>query len=300
LEYELLPRPPFRLDLTAWAQRRRPTNELDGWDGRRFGRVLVVDGQAHEVTVAQEGAAAAPRLRVSAGGVPEAAVGEVTRLLERLLGLSIDLGGFYAMAAADERLAPLVARYAGVKPPRFASVFESLVAAIASQQITLTFAIALLNRLAQAFGRVAASGRHAFPLPEDLADATPEQLRALAFSRQKAETVVAVVRAVLSGALDLEGLARLDDEAAAARLRSLRGVGRWTAEYVLLRGLGRLNVFPHGDVGARANLTRWLSLDHPLTEAEEDGVLRPWQPYAGLVYLHLLLGRLEEAGLVVP
>jgi DNA-3-methyladenine glycosylase II len=78
----------------------------------------------------------------------------------------------------------------------------------------------------------------------------------------------------------------------------LRGVGRWTAEYVLLRGLGRLHVFPGDDVGARNNLQAWLRLASPL---DYDGVgrtLNRWRRYGGLIYFHLLLDRISEKGFI--
>jgi DNA-3-methyladenine glycosylase II len=78
------------------------------------------------------------------------------------------------------------------------------------------------------------------------------------------------------------------------RLRSLRGVGRWTAEYALLRGLGRLHVFPGDDVGARNNLQRWLGLLEPLDYEGVQRVLARWQPFQGFVYLHLLLWGLQR------
>ena len=73
-------------------------------------------------------------------------------------------------------------------------------------------------------------------------------------------------------------------------------MGRWTAEYVLLRGLGRTHVFPGDDVGARNNLQRWLQLAKPLDYQGVQRVLSRWDGYAGLVYFHLLLDRLAEAG----
>ena len=77
-------------------------------------------------------------------------------------------------------------------------------------------------------------------------------------------------------------------------------MGRWTAEYVLLRGLGRLEVFPGDDVGARNNLRRWLGLPDALDYAGVHDAVAPWQSYAGLVYLHLLVDRLAAAGHVMP
>ena len=104
--------------------------------------------------------------------------------------------------------------------------------------------------------------------------------------------------AAAEGRLDLESVAALPDREALEHLQRLRGVGRWTAEYVLLRGMGRLHVFPGDDVGARNNLRDWLSLPEPL---EYDGVgraLRRWRRFGGLLYFHLLMRRLGEAGYV--
>ena len=95
---------------------------------------------------------------------------------------------------------------------------------------------------------------------------------------------------------DLEGLADLPDDEAVNRLCELRGVGRWTAEYVLLRGLGRTHIFPGDDVGACNNLQRWLRLTKPLDYQAVRRILSRWDDYAGLVYFHLLLDRLGEAG----
>ncbi|EQD67859.1 HhH-GPD family base excision repair protein, partial [mine drainage metagenome] len=86
-----------------------------------------------------------------------------------------------------------------------------------------------------------------------------------------------------------------DDAGAMRMLGTLRGIKRWSAQYVALRGLGRLGVFPVDDVGAHKHLAAWLGL--PRLDAEATAALvRRWQPYAGLVYFHVLLRRLEEAG----
>ena len=108
--------------------------------------------------------------------------------------------------------------------------------------------------------------------------------------------MIELARSITEEGLDLEGLAELPDEEAIECLCGLRGVGRWSAEYVLLRGLGRTHVFPGDDVGARKNLERWLNLVKPLDYAAVHRTLGRWHPYGGLVYFHLLLDRLAEAG----
>jgi DNA-3-methyladenine glycosylase II len=225
------------------------------------------------------------------------------KALERLLGIRINLAPFYRLAAAEPKLGALAQRFGGLKPPRFPTLFEALANAIACQQMSLSLGILLLSRITEEFG-VAIEGTagtvHAFPRPEDLADLEPAAFRKLGFSRQKGRSLIDLARVCVDGQIDLERLADLNNEAAVKRLLRLRGVGRWSAEYVLLRGLGRLNVYPGDDVGARNNLRSWLKLSKPL---DYDGVRRvtaKWQPYAGFVYFHMLLNRLDAAGHLAP
>lgn len=294
MELRLEPLPPFRLDLTVWALRRRPSNAVDRWDGKTYRRVIRLGGKAVELAVVQTGPADAPELRVDLADRGDHAK-DAAAVLERLLGLRADLGGFYALAASNPRLSALAARFRGVKPPRFATVFESLVNGIACQQLSLNVGILLLNRLAEHFGPKS-GGAHGFPSPASLARQDPGRLRTLGFSRRKAEALLTLAKAVAEKRLDLEGMAALDDAEATSQLLALKGVGRWTAEYALLRGLGRTHLFPGDDVGARNNLARWLGLSTPLDYGGVQRVVAEWQPYGGMVYFHLLLQSLAEKG----
>ncbi len=297
----LRPVAPFRLDLTVWALRRRPSNLIDRWDGRSYRRVLAFGDKAIEVAVTQQGPPAAPRLSVNiAGSRPTFAETILVRnALQRLLGLRVDLSGFYRLAAHDARLGPLVERFRGVKPPRFPTLFETLANAIACQQMSLSLGILLLSRLSERFGPPApraTSQAHAFPRPEDLAGLEPQAFRTLGFSRQKGRSLIALAQTFRNRPDEWKGLQAMNNPSAVERLLELRGVGRWSAEYALLRGLGRLDVYPGDDVGARNNLQRWLKLRRVL---DYEGVRRltaKWQPYAGLVYFHLLLERLAASG----
>jgi DNA-3-methyladenine glycosylase II len=305
--FEMAARAPFRLDLTAWALRRRPGNSVDRWDGRTYARSLPIADTIAELAVVQVEGGASPRLEVSVTTDRPVARDrmrtETSEMLRHMLGLDVDLGDFYRCAARDPNLGELARRFRGLKPPRFPSLFECLANAIACQQLTLTVGIELLNRLAAAHGRPASGERvssHAFPLPGDLMGLEPDALRTLGFSRQKSRALVEIASRLEHGALRAEGIAELDDDAATAALQELRGVGRWSAEYALLRGFGRVNVFPGDDVGARNNLARWLGGIAPLNYDEVRRVTSRWAPYSGLVYFHLLLDRVEAAGWLEP
>ncbi len=297
----LEPVPPFRLDLTVWTLRRRPDNAVDRWDGRTYRRVLVLAGIRVEVAVTQIKPSEEPQLQVTVNGAPLTVTvrAAVTSALERLLGLHTDLAEFYRFAARQPRLSSLVRRFRGMKPPRFASVFEAALNAMACQQVTLTLGIRLLNRLAASYGAAFQEGEsiaHAFPQSQDLAGLDPQALRELGFSRQKARAMIELADVLTAERLDLEALADKSDADALAQLRQLRGIGRWTAEYILLRGLGRQHVFPGDDVGARKNLQRWLRLTDSLDYEGVAQTLAHWRDYGGLIYFHLLLDRLAEVG----
>ena len=301
ISFSLEPTPPFRLDLTAWALRRRPSNAVDRWDGGTYRRVLLLNGKPCEVAVTQIAAPNSPRLQVAITGARLTSEVKIVTAssLERLLGIRIDLTEFYRLAARDAKLGPLAERFRGLKPPRFPTLFEALANGIACQQMSLTLGILLLNRLAQQLGVAVRSTSgivHAFPRPEDLAKAEPSEFRKLGFSRQKGRYLIELSRTFLDGQFSSETLSHLGNEAAVERLGELQGVGRWTAEYVLLRGLRRLDVYPGDDVGARNNLQRWLKLEKPLDYNSVRRVIAKWQPYAGFIYFHLLLDRLTEAG----
>jgi len=321
VRFHLDPMPPFRLDLTVWALRRRASNIIDRWDGSTWRRTLRIRNAVVQVAATQVRPPDAPRLKVEVSApeslrIPRA---EISACVTRMLGLERDLTPFYRMAHArrverDSReLSALVERMRGFKPPVFPTVFEGVVNAIACQQLSLAVGISLLGRLTEAYGRTlrprswaipngalqgpdGGTTPRAFPEAEDLADARIPALREMGFSTAKAEAIVGVARAIASGGLDLENLRGLDDETAAERLLALRGIGRWSAAYILLRSLGRLAVFPQEDSGAREKLQRLLRMRTPPEWDRIAKLLRPWHPFAGLLYYHLLLGNLAEKG----
>jgi len=290
------PVPPFRLDLTAWALRRRPRNVIDRWDGLTYRRVISIGGEPVEVAVRQSGSSAEPRLIVNTTPSLTRAADrrQIRSSLDRLLGLRVDLAGWYRLAAPE--------RFRGVKPPRFPTLFEALINAFACQQLSLEVGLELLNRLAARRGARIHAGdvdHYGFPTPASLAAARPAQLRVLGFSGQKVRAINDLSRAIARGQLDIEELrGEADEVQLRARLLELRGVGRWTLEYVLLRGLGRLDVIPGDDVGAQNKLAAWLGRRRPLDYDDVHQLAERYYPYAGLVYFHLLLDGLEQRGVL--
>ena len=301
LTFSIVPIAPFRLDFTAWALRRRSQNIIDRWDGTTYRRVVLFGDVPIEVAVRQSEPCDAPRLQVTLTGPglrPEFKE-KAKRLADKMFGLRVDLAPFYKMASHDAQLLLLVDKFRGVKPPRFPTIFETLANAFACQQLSLTVGLGMLSRMACACGlslELDGETNYAFPRPEDVLKLKPEAIRELGFSANKARAFLELADNLVSGRINFDSLEKMDNETVIASLLEIRGIGRWTAEYVLLRGLKPLNVFPGDDVGARNRLAKWSGCKEPL---DYEGVARAtkgWEPYAGVVYFHMLLEGLSEAG----
>jgi DNA-3-methyladenine glycosylase II len=297
----LQPLPPFSLEYTVWALRRRPGNEVDRWDGGNYSRIFSFGGNVVKVSASQGGSPERPKLNVSISGeTARVPVGSgISSMLKEMFSLGKDLGGFYSLAGRDRLLKPLAGRFAGMKPPRFSTVFEALVNAFACQQVSLDLGIILLNRLARSYGPEFREGEtvyHGFPQPEALAGLSPEDFRSLGFSRSKGRAIIELAREMAEGRIDIGSLGKMTDEEAIGYLSRFRGVGRWTAEYVLLRGLGRINVFPGDDVGAQKNLGQLMGMSERPDYTKIREITSKWRHYAGFVYFHLLLEKLRVRG----
>jgi 3-methyladenine DNA glycosylase/8-oxoguanine DNA glycosylase len=174
----------------------------------------------------------------------------------------------------DRRMRALVEQ---VGPPRFheystRDALACLVASIVSQQLSGRAASTIHARLE-------ALAPHPFPDPAWLREVPEEALRGAGLSRAKAAALRDLGHAVQDGRLEVKRLARLGDEAAAAALTSVKGVGPWTAQMVLMFALGRPDVWPTGDVGIRNALARFHRLPEA-PDAEETARLgERWRPY---------------------
>jgi DNA-3-methyladenine glycosylase II len=129
------------------------------------------------------------------------------------------------------------------------------------QQLSLDAGVAIVGRLVERFAeRLEHEGRafHAFPKAQAIADARIEALRACGLSLGKAQSIRSLARLIESRELSAEKLAGMTTNDALETLADLPGIGPWSAGLVLLRGLGRLDVFPSGDVGAERGLRTLL------------------------------------------
>jgi DNA-3-methyladenine glycosylase II len=234
------------------------------------------EGGLHRVVGAREA-----RIEAASGGVEvEPLDAETEPVVRSLLGLPFELDPFYAFAESDPVLARLAAGLAGLRPPLAPDPFESLVTSISAQQVSLFAAFAVRNRFVERFGEQGVEA-FAFPTRERVATASPDELRALGFSRRKAEYVVGVARSDL----DLEALAGLRDDEIRARLTALPGIGEWTVDWFLARHLARPRAWPAGDLGLRKAVSAFYGVD-----GDVRGFGTRFAPFENLSAHYLLTG----------
>jgi DNA-3-methyladenine glycosylase II len=286
---QLLPaRHPFRLDLTVDALRRLASNVVDvvGVDGTYYRALRHATGTELVATRARD----AHAIEVRATG---RRAERWTPIVERLLGTDVDLSEWYARSRRIAWLRPIATKLRGLKPPRYPTLWEACAHAIVFQQISIHAAAAIMRRAVELLGEpmtVEGVRCFAFPDAQRWLEAADADLRGVGLSRNKLAHVRSVARAFVEGTIDEDALAKMPTQEAAQILSGIRGIGPWSASVVLLRGLGRLDVFPLRDSGA----ARSLALLSGGAHIDQDALLDRLGPARGMLYYHLLLGRLRN------
>jgi DNA-3-methyladenine glycosylase II len=222
-------------------------------------------------------------IALDAADLSRAHLNAAVELVERVFATRVETSTLETDVAADPVFAAVARRFRGLRPVLIADPFETLVWAILGQQINVAFAAKLKHALVERFGEhVQGFGRDflLFPEPQALTGLDHERdLRPLQFSRQKSAYLIGVAHEVAAGGLGLDSLRALEPEDAITRLVSLKGVGRWTAEYTLMRGLGFSDVIPAGDGGLRRVIGREYGLGRLAPEADVRAIAARWSPW---------------------
>src|SRR5262245_5553292 len=153
--------------------------------------------------------------------------------------------------------------------------FRALVFSILGQQISREAAASIRSKLVEFLKPETIA-------PETVACLTSDQLRSIGVSLQTAGYLVDLGKRVASGELRLDRMARMDDEGVIKALIQVKGIGVWTAQMFLIFSLGRLDVFPHDDLGIRVAIRNLYSLDVLPNKETSSRIAAPWRPYASV------------------
>lgn len=194
--------------------------------------------------------------------------------------------GRAVLREADPRMAELVDAQPGLDPDRLFDglpndLWGALVLQVIGQQLSLAAAAAILTRLQELHG-----GR--MPTPAELLATDAETLRGIGLSRAKVVYLHDLAERLQDGRLSLDRLRTLDDDAARTALTEVKGVGRFTADGVLMLALRRPDVWPAADLGLRRAVERIFGLDPPASIEQVDALgerFRSWRTLAA-AYLY--------------
>jgi DNA-3-methyladenine glycosylase II len=198
-----------------------------------------------------------------------------------LFSLDHDLAQFYTLTRREPTLRGTERTFRGLRLPRDASVYESLLYAIIGQQLSVTAALAIQRRLFAETASVLRAGAvevPSVPPPRALVRLGPDGLRATGLSHAKCRAILELAAQGPSGAARDPRLPGLPLDEAIDRLVEMRGVGRWTAENSLLRGTGRTDVFVAGDLGIRVALAEYGVLPRHASEEAARTWADQWYP----------------------
>jgi DNA-3-methyladenine glycosylase II len=267
---------------------------MDHFQDGEYRRVIRIDGGLVLYGVVEEQNTSGPalRVRVVKGPRDRSIHQRVQQVVSRQFSTELDLTPFLRMSGNDKVLSQLVDHFLGMRIPQAPSVYECVVCAILEQQVNLTFAHQVKTALVETYGEtVEFKGQYysAFPEPHTLASATEAEFRKLQISGPKARYIIGISRAVADGKVDLEGLRSVPSEEAHARLVEHKGIGPWTAEYVCLRALGKLDHLPSADVGLQKAVQIFYRLRKVPAPARLEQIARKWAGWRSYATFYLWL-----------
>ncbi len=273
----------------------RAKYSTDIYCGGAYKRVLQCKPESKLVSVSQPQPTHLNHIEITIEGEKstESSIKHCITQISRMIGADQDPSGFYLMAESDSFLNPLVDKFYGLHIPQTASVFEGLVLAILGQQISTHVAGILRSLIVERYGSILSVGDetyHSFPSPQSLELAGVKELHANKFSRRKAEYLCEISALESKGTIHLENLRNLAIEDAVNMLTSLRGVGQWTAQWLLIRSLGYEDGFPSGDLALQKILGDYFNGGEIMSEREIMEFSARWRPYRSWVTTYIFAG----------
>jgi DNA-3-methyladenine glycosylase II len=212
--------------------------------------------------------------------------------------MDFDLTLFYKAVKNDEIMFKLIKRLFGLKNPTTPTVFEALVDSIVEQQISLKVAHSIERRIIKTFGSILNIESHvyyAFPTPDQLNNAPEDQLRGCGLSFRKIEYIKSISKLIVEGKLDLEKFKEYENiDQIIDELCKIRGIGKWTAELTVIRGLNRLDSFPADDIGIRRAISHYYCQDRKISSDEARKIAENWGKWKGLASFYLIIAEMAN------
>lgn len=291
---------PFNFELTAHIF-SSGDGQIRSYANGVFHQVLRIDGNLVLVKLASSGTVEKPKLTVElTSSNPLTPQGKriAEETIRFIFNLNFDLYSFYKDVENDPAMNQISQQLYGLKNPTTPTVFESLVDSIVEQQISIKVAHTLEERIVKKFGEtltVDGNTHFAYPTPQSIAAASISEVQQVGLSMRKAEYIQNAAQLIADGKLDLEGMKHeKDPERIIAELDEIKGIGVWTAELTMLRGMQKLDALPADDLGIRRVISTYYCGGKPINAAEAREIAKVWGRWKGLAAFYLIIAEVKS------
>jgi DNA-3-methyladenine glycosylase II len=292
--------PPFSFDLSSEIF-ANGDKQIRSFENGRFWQVIRVNGKLVLAVVESTGIVDEPKLTVelkSDSVITEEDKKTAENTVKALFSLDLDLNPFYETVKDDKIMARLTRELWGLKNPTTPTVFEALVDSIVEQQISLKVANSIENKITKKFGGtldLEGNTYYVYPTPQNMASASIEEIRQCGLSLRKAEYIKEVSTLITQGKLDLEKPRNYErTEQIIQELDEIRGIGIWTAELTMLRGMQRLEALPADDLGLRRVISHYYCDGKMITGVEARQIAKVWGNWKGLAAYYLVVANMKS------
>src|SRR4030042_3838760 len=294
------PLPPVSFDLNAeiFANGER---QIRNYEKGRFWQVIRGNSKLLLITVVATGTVDKPKVSVEMKANREITAEDTKKaekIVNALFSLDLDLKPFYEKVKDDKVMAQFTRKLWGLKIPTTQTAFEAVVDSIVEQQISLKVANSIENRIIKMFGEsldLEDATYFAYPTPQQLAPVSIEEFRQCGLSLRKGEYIKEASRLITEGKLNLEKLKTYESSAQIiGELDKIRGIGVWTAELTILRGMQRLGALPADDLGLRRVFSRYYRDGKVISSAEARQIAKSWGKWKGLAAYYLVVADIKD------
>lgn len=290
---------PFNFDLSAQIF-SSGDNQIRAYANGVFHQVLRLNGNLVLAKLTSKGTIEQPKLTIelkSNNPLTPQDKQTTEETIRFIFNLDFNLSSFYKDIENDPAMHQITAQLYGLKNPTTPTVFESLVDSIVEQQISIKVAHTIEQRLAKKFGEtltIDGDTYFAYPTPQNIAGASISEIQQVGLSMRKAEYIHGAAQLIVDGKLDLEQMKNeKNPERIIAELDEIKGIGVWTAELTMLRGMQKLDALPADDFGIRRVISRYFCDGRPIKTTEAREIATAWGRWKGLAAYYLIVAEVK-------
>ena len=291
---KIIPKSPFNFELSVKIFSNGDP-QIQRYEKGFYWQLIWLNNKLVLITVRSLGSVDKPELSVSIK--PDNELNKKDRVLARkiltlIFNLDFDLKYFYEDMHEDSIMSKLILKLLGLNSHTTPTFFEAIVSSMIEQQISLKAARSIETKMIKEFGNILqldGETYYSFPTPETLSNLEKEDLRGSGLSFRKAEYVTGLSKSIEENKLDLNELKTKSTSEIISELLKIRGIGVWTAELAVIRGIHRLVALPADDIGLRRVVSHYYNNDEPISADELRRIAKGWGRWSGLAAFYLVV-----------